>query len=125
MSPNRRRVKKLSSVAAAAVSREKLTEFKAEFFKALANPLRIRILDELRDEELTVSEIRDRLDIELPNISQQLAILKGKKLVVARRQGTSIYYSCIDSTVFRLLDVAKEIFNNHLVDVQETLNHLQ
>ncbi|MBS1955444.1 MAG: winged helix-turn-helix transcriptional regulator [Cyanobacteria bacterium SZAS-4] len=125
MSPNRRRAKKLSAGAAAAVSREKLTEFKAEFFKALANPIRIRILDELRDEELTVSEIRDRLDIELPNISQQLAILKGKKLVIARRQGTSIHYSCSDRTVFELLDVAKEIFNNHLVDIQETLNHLQ
>jgi DNA-binding transcriptional ArsR family regulator len=123
MSPNRRR-KKLSATEAAAVSTEKLTEFKAEFFKALANPLRIRILDELRGEELTVSEIRDRLDIELPNISQQLAILKGKKLVIARRQGTSIYYSCIDRTIFKLLDVAKEIFNNHLIDIQETLNHL-
>jgi DNA-binding transcriptional ArsR family regulator len=42
---------------------EKLVNFKAEFFKALANPLRIRILDELRDGELTVSQIRDRLDV--------------------------------------------------------------
>ncbi len=103
---------------------DKLVNFKAEFFKALANPLRIRILDQLRTEELTVSEIRDRLDVELPNISQQLSVLRSKNLVVGRKQGNNIYYSCVDPTVFRLLDVAKEVFNNHLIDLQKTLNEL-
>jgi ArsR family transcriptional regulator len=104
---------------------DKLASFKAEFFKALANPLRIRILDQLRVEELTVSEIKDRLDVELPNVSQQLAVLRAKNLVAARKQGNNIYYSCNDLTVFKLLDVAKEIFNNHLVDIQETLRDLE
>lgn len=104
--------------------REKLVTFKAEFFKALANPLRIKILDELRTEELTVSEIRDRLEVELPNISQQLAVLRSKNLVVSRKQGNNIYYSCSDPAVFKLLDVAKEIFNNHLIELQETLKDL-
>jgi DNA-binding transcriptional ArsR family regulator len=123
MSPNRR--KKVVPISLSnSVTGEKLVNFKAEFFKALANPIRIRILDELRSEELTVSEIRDRLAVELPNVSQQLAVLKGKKLVIARKQGNNIYYSCIDPTVFKLLDVAKQIFNNHLVDIQETLSHL-
>jgi ArsR family transcriptional regulator len=103
---------------------EKLVNFKAEFFKALANPLRIKILDQLRTEELTVSEIRERLEVELPNISQQLSVLRSKKLVVGRKQGNNIYYSCNDSAIFRLLDVAKEIFNNHLIDLQETLKEL-
>jgi ArsR family transcriptional regulator len=102
----------------------RLASFKAEFFKALANPLRIRILDQLRMHELTVSEIRDQLEVELPNVSQQLAILKSKNLVVARKQGNNIYYSCVDPTVFKLLDVAKQIFNNHLVDIQEALRQL-
>ena len=104
--------------------REKLVTFKAELFKALANPLRIRILDELRTEELTVSEIRERLEVEMPNISQQLAVLRSKSLVVGRKQGNNIYYSCNDPTVFKMLDVAKEIFNNHLIDMQETLRDL-
>lgn len=104
--------------------REKLVTFKAELFKALANPLRIRILDELRTEELTVSEIRERLEVEMPNISQQLAVLRSKNLVVGRKQGNNIYYSCSDPTVFKMLDVAKEIFNNHLIDMQEALRDL-
>lgn len=102
----------------------KLVQFKSEFFKALANPLRIRILDELRDGELTVTEIRLRLNVEATNVSQQLAILRSKNIVFGRKQGSNIYYSCTDPTVFRLLDVAKEIFNNHLVDVRETLESL-
>jgi DNA-binding transcriptional ArsR family regulator len=104
--------------------REKLVEFKADFFKALANPLRIRILDELRTEELTVSEIRDRLEVEMPNVSQQLAVLKNKQLVIARKQGNNIYYSCIDPTVFELLDVAKRLFQNHLTNIQNALKQL-
>jgi DNA-binding transcriptional ArsR family regulator len=103
---------------------ERLVNFKAEFFKALSNPLRIRILDELRAEELTVSEIRDRLDVELPNVSQQLAVLRAKNLVTARKQGNNTYYSCGDRTVFKLLDLAKELFNNHLIGIKETLKGL-
>ncbi|MBX9573437.1 MAG: metalloregulator ArsR/SmtB family transcription factor [Candidatus Obscuribacterales bacterium] len=103
---------------------DKLVTFKAEFFKALAHPIRIKILDELRTNELTVSEIRDRLSLELPNVSQQLGILRAQRLVVGRKQGNNIYYSCVDPTVFKLLDVAKEIFNNHLVDVKDTLSQL-
>ncbi len=104
--------------------REKLLLFKAEFFKALANPLRIRILDELREKELTVTELKERLEVELPHVSQQLRILKSKNLVTARKQGNNIYYSCSDAAVFELLDVAKKIFNNHLVDIQSTLQQL-
>jgi DNA-binding transcriptional ArsR family regulator len=121
MSPQKSRSRKVDPLA---VSRDKLVEFKAEFFKALAHPIRIRILDELRDGELTVSDIRDHLDIELPNVSQQLSILKAQQLVVARKQGNNIYYSCVDPTVFKLLDVAKKIFSNRLADLQETLNQL-
>lgn len=104
--------------------RDRLVGFKADFFKALANPLRIKILDELRNGELTVSEIGERLNIELPNVSQQLAVLKSKQLVFARKQGTNIYYSCSDPTVFKLLDVAKDIFNNQLAEIQQTLEQL-
>ncbi len=106
------------------VLREKLALFKAEFFKALANPLRIRILDELRDGELTVSEIKERLEVEFPHVSQQLAVLRSKNLLTARKQGNNIYYACNDPTIFELLDVAKKIFNNHLVDLQATLRQL-
>lgn len=103
---------------------DQLVNFKAEFFKALASPLRIRILDELRNGELTVTELRTRLGVEPTNISQQLAILRSKNIVVGRKQGSNIYYSCRDPAIFEFLDAAKKVFNNHLVDIKDILEAL-
>ncbi|MGH9549039.1 MAG: ArsR/SmtB family transcription factor [Terriglobales bacterium] len=102
----------------------KLAEFKSEFFKALASPLRIRILDELRAGEMSVTDLASRLGVEPTNVSQQLAILRSKNIVMGRKQANNMYYSCTDPTIFRLLDVAKEIFNNHLVGVKDMLETL-
>lgn len=101
-----------------------LRAFKADFFKALANPLRIHILDALRDREHSVGELRDLLAVETPNVSQQLAVLRAKNIVSARKEGNNVYYSVKDPTLFELLDVAKAIFNNHLIGVQDMLQQL-
>ncbi len=100
---------------------QQLPNFKAEFFKALAHPVRIRILDSLRHGEKGVNELSELLQIEPANVSQQLAILRIRNIVVGRKSGTNVYYSVSDPTLFRLLDVAKEIFNNHLVGVRDML----
>jgi ArsR family transcriptional regulator len=101
-----------------------LRAFKADFFKALAHPLRIHILDALRDREHNVGELRELLGVETPNVSQQLAVLRGKNIVKARKDGNSVYYGVTDPVIFELLDVAKAIFNNHLVDMQGMLETL-
>ena len=106
------------------MSESALRQFKSEFFKALSSPLRIQILDELREGELTVSDLKNRLGVEAANVSQQLAILRSKNLVTPRKQGSNIYYSCSDPAIFDLLDVAKKIFNNHLVGMKQILDTL-
>ena len=105
--------------------RQKLSNFKAEFFKALAHPLRISILDALREGELTVNEISQKFSIESANASQQLAVLRNKNIVIARKEGSNVYYSVTDRTIFKLLDVAREIFNNHLVGVRNILEEIR
>lgn len=105
--------------------RQQLSEFKADFFKALAHPLRISILDALRDGELTVNEISQRFDVEQANASQQLAVLRNRNIVVTRKEGASVYYSVSDKSIFKLLDAAKEIFNHHLVGVRSMLEEIQ
>jgi len=87
-------------------SRQQLSTFKAEFFKALAHPLRISILDALREGELTVNEISQRFEIEAANASQQLAVLRNRNIVVARKEGANVYYSVTDRNIFKLLDAA-------------------
>ena len=101
-----------------------LSQFKAEFFKALGHPLRIRILDALRGGEVGVNDLSARLEVEQSTLSQQLALLRARNIVTGRKDGLNVYYSVRDKTIFKLLDVAREIFNNHLVDVQDLLAQL-
>ena len=105
--------------------RQPLSTFKAEFFKALAHPLRIAVLDALREGELTVNEISQRFGVESANTSQQLAVLRNKNIVATRKEGASVYYSVVDPAVFRLLDVARDIFNNPLVGVRTMLEEIE
>ncbi len=102
-----------------------LGRFKAEFFKALAHPLRIAILDSLRKGELGVTELCALLKVEQSTLSQQLSVLRARNVVVGRKEGLNVYYSVRDTTVFRLLDIAKEIFNNHLIDVKDMLSQIE
>ena len=101
-----------------------ISQFKAEFFKALAHPLRIRILDELRKGELSVNDLGSRLEVEQSNLSQQLAVLRNRNILASRKDGQNVYYSVRDRQLFDLLDVAKKIFNNHLIDVRDLLSQL-
>jgi DNA-binding transcriptional ArsR family regulator len=92
--------------------------FKAELFKALSHPIRIRILELLRTGEMTVSELQMRLEIEASSVSQQLGVLRSRQLVVGRKEGTSVYYRVTDPQVFELLDVARAMFEHHLGALQ-------
>ena len=103
----------------------KLPEFKADFFKALAHSIRIQIIDCLRDNEKTVNQLRDKLQIEGPNVSQQLAILRKNNIVNTRKEGSNVFYSISDPAIFKLLDVVKVIFNNHLWGIKDLLKKLQ
>lgn len=101
-----------------------LYRFKSDFFKGLAHPVRIRILELLRDGEKSVSELQPHLGIELPNISQQLAVLRAGGIIAGRKEGSSVFYSVKNSRVFQLLDVARDIFEqslNQMVEVLEAL----
>ena len=101
-----------------------LRRFKAEFFKALAHPARIKILELLRAGELSVTELQDKLEIEASSVSQQLAVLRNKSIVETRKAGTTVYYRVRDPEVLELLDVARRVFNNHLIDTRSMLEQL-
>lgn len=95
-----------------------LQAFKAELFKALGHPVRIRILELLRGGERTVSELQAQLGIEASTVSQQLGVLRARQLVAGRKEGTSVYYRVTDARVFDLLDTGRAIFEAHLVLLQ-------
>lgn len=96
-----------------------LQRFKAEFFKALGHPVRITILELLRHGDLTVGGLQERLAIDPSSVSQQLAILRSRNIVESRRAGSSVFYTVRNPAVFQLLDIARAIFDHHLIDMQE------
>lgn len=101
-----------------------LSVFTAEFFKALAHPLRIRILDALQHGEIGVNDLSEKLGVEQSTISQQLAVLRKSNIVEGRKEAQNVFYSVRDPAIFRLLDEAKRVFNNHLIDIRDLLSQL-
>jgi len=95
-------------------SSPELQVFKADFFKALAHPLRIRLLEVLRHGERSVQELQAVLELDQATVSQQLAILRARNVVTARKEGTTVRYAARDARVGTLLDVAREVFDTQL-----------
>jgi ArsR family transcriptional regulator len=105
--------------------RYELQTLKAEFFKALGHPVRVRILEILRHGGRSVQELQQSLQLDQAIVSQHLARLRAKNVVDARKEGTTVRYTVRDPAVGELLDVARQIFSRHLVGTQNMLRELQ
>jgi DNA-binding transcriptional ArsR family regulator len=97
-----------------------LATAKAEFFRTLGHPARVRILQILRDGERTVGALQAELGLDSGGTSQQLAALRRIGLVEGRRDGTSVYYRVTDDEVFALLELARGIIGRAL-DARQAL----
>jgi DNA-binding transcriptional ArsR family regulator len=103
-----------------------LQTLKAEFFRALAHPIRIRLLEVLvTTPERSVHDLQRTLGIVQPIVSQQLARLRASGIVVATKSGVATRYSVTDPLLKDLLRLAKQILNRRLVDVQSLLRELE
>jgi ArsR family transcriptional regulator len=98
---------------------------KAEFFKTLAHPARIRVLELLVEREHAVAELLPEVGIEPANLSQQLAVLRRAGLVIARKEGSMVHYSLTSPEVAELLAVARRILTSVLTGQVELLEDLQ
>lgn len=103
----------------------RLQAFKAEFFKALAHPVRIRILELLVQGERTVGELQATLGLDQPTVSGQLAVLRAKDIVAPTKSGTTVRYGVRDPLLAELLAVARRIFNNQLIGTRAMLEELR
>jgi ArsR family transcriptional regulator len=91
-----------------------LHQLKAELFKTLAHPVRIRVLELLSEGERAVAAILPQVNVEASNLSQQLAVLRRAGLVTARREGSSVHYALTSPQLAELLAVAREILTSVL-----------
>lgn len=102
-----------------------LQTLKADFFRVLAHPTRIRILEELVRGERTVQDLQAALALEQPVVSQHLAPLRARGVVVARREGTQAYYALRSPLVADVLRVSREFLNGHLAESHSMLRELR
>jgi ArsR family transcriptional regulator len=102
-----------------------LRRFKAEVFQALAHPTRIAILEELRDGELAAGTIIERLGMEQANVSQHLAVLRAKQIVVNRKVGNQVFYSVRDRLMIEVLDLMRRYFHSHLSEALGMLAEME
>ena len=102
-----------------------LQVFKAGFFRALAHPVRIRILELLVKDERSVQELQEALGLGQPVVSQQLAVLRSNNIVSGRKEGVSVRYAVRDPLIGTLLETARQIFNNQLAGTRDLLRQLK
>ena len=101
-----------------------LYQVKAEFFRTLGHPARIRVLELLGQREHAVSELLPEVGIEPANLSQQLSVLRRAGLVTARRDGLSVSYMLTSPRVAELLAVARAILTGVVAGQAELLEDL-
>ncbi|MVU77719.1 metalloregulator ArsR/SmtB family transcription factor [Nocardia sp. ET3-3] len=98
-----------------------LYQMKADFFKTLGHPVRIRVLELLSQRDHAVSEMLVEIGVEAANLSQQLSILRRAGLVTARREGLSVTYELTSPQVAELLAVARVILTGVVTGQAEAL----
>lgn len=104
---------------------DSLRQYKAEMFQALAHPTRIAILDLLRESELTVGAFAELLCLEQANLSQHLAVLRGKQVVITRKSGNQVFYAMRDPLIWKVLDLMKLYFQNQVAESTAMLEEME
>ncbi len=107
-----------------AVQRGAVYQMKAEFFRVLGHPVRVRVLELLEDGERTVSDLQQELQMDSSGTSQHLGVLRKHGILESRRVGTSVYYGIRDPCIFQLLAIAREILSSSLTESQVVLGEL-
>lgn len=92
------------------LDKEEHIETAARALKAIAHPLRLKILCVLGDQEACVQEIVDAVGTSQSNISQHLAILRDKEVLVKRKDANRVYYRIGDERVLQLIDMMRQVF---------------
>lgn len=97
---------------------------KAEFFRMLGHPARVRILELLRDGEQSVGELQAALGLDSSGTSQHLTAMRRIGLLESRRAGTNVFYRVTDPRIFQLLEVARQVLSRQLEQTRDLLGGL-
>jgi ArsR family transcriptional regulator len=102
-----------------------LQALKADLFRGLAHPARIRILELLAAKERSGPELQDALGLDQPAVSQHLAALRTRHLIATRKEGTAAFYALTSRLTADLLRVARDLLSQRLTEHQSMLRALR
>ncbi|MEV8086893.1 ArsR/SmtB family transcription factor [Streptomyces nigra] len=102
-----------------------LYQAKAEFFRMLGHPVRIRVLELLQDGPMPVRDLLAAIEVEAPGLSQQLAVLRRSGIVTSTRQGSTVVYELAGGDVADLMRAARRILTDMLAGRGELLAELK
>ncbi|MFI9100994.1 ArsR/SmtB family transcription factor [Streptomyces fildesensis] len=102
-----------------------LYQAKADFFRMLAHPVRIRVLELLQDGPVPVRKLLTAIEVEPSSLSQQLAVLRRSGIVTSARDGSTVVYALADGDVAVLMSVARTILAQVLTGQNELLAELR
>jgi ArsR family transcriptional regulator len=102
-----------------------LYQAKAEFFRMLGHPVRIRVLELLQDGPLPVRDLLAAIEVELAGLSQQLAVLRRSGIVTSTREGAAVVYELAGGDVADLMGAARRILTEMLSGRSELLAELR
>jgi ArsR family transcriptional regulator len=112
------------SAANAATGATPIHRVKAEFFRTLGHPARVRVLELLKDGEMTVGDLQAELGIDSSGASQHLSAMRRQGILEARKEGTSVFYAVRDPRVFQMLESARQVIGSHLEEANALLGEL-
>ena len=105
--------------------KKEIFELQAEICKTLANPKRLEIIAYLKEGELSVGELVQRLGISKANVSQHLAVLRQRKVVASRRDGVNIFYRINNPKIVDACALMKAVLLEQLEDTQKIAKRIK
>ncbi len=104
---------------------KRIYELHADVCKTLANAKRLEILNALRNKDMTVNELAERVGALKANISQHLAVMRQKKILATRRDGVNIYYRIANPKVIQACDIMREVLLEQLKKSEKLIKGIQ
>jgi len=103
---------------------EMIFKLKSDFLKALAHPVRLAIIEQLKHGELSVGDLGRKLGIEQSAVSKNLAILRQAGILSSRQEKVTVYYAIREQDIFKVLRLVADLLGRKLRESQKALVHL-
>ncbi len=92
-----------------APAEKQILRMQSEICKTLANPKRLEIMHALREGEKTVGELCEATGLRQANVSQHLALMRHRKMVIERREGNTVHYRIVDKRITKACDIMRDV----------------